>query len=255
MSIKPADRHSTARAFADELGEWLGEEVAGPRISPVRIAATVTLTVLVCTSLFLFWQRRSNSASIRGCMDRAKLMMKEENFGAAAGAYEQALAFEPDNEEAKTGRETAKQALDLQRRLYREAQAAIRAPTLVRLDSFRKVQGDSRNEVTPSAIELRTRSIFDSPVEIPETGDYELIVSASSEGAQAASPEVRFLVDGTPGPRVTVHGDAPFDYRVKMVLALGTRRLGIEFLGDVRAESPGVEPTLRIHGVALRRLK
>jgi hypothetical protein len=111
MAVRTLDRHPTALAFAGELNGWLGEESAVTRISPLRIAATVTVTVLVCSAVFLFWQHRSNSASIREYMDRAARLMKEENFGAAAGAYDQALAFGPGNEEAIRGRESAQQAV------------------------------------------------------------------------------------------------------------------------------------------------
>jgi serine/threonine protein kinase len=261
MSVRALDRHPTALAFAGELNAWLGEESAGTPISPLRIAATVTVTVLVCSAIFLLWQHRSNSASIRGYMDRAARLMKEENFGAAAGAYEQALAFEPGNEDAKRGRETAQQAAEIQRRLVREAQAAIQAsrtlppPSIVHLEAFKQVGNALHNTVSSSVIEFKTNTTFETSVDIPETGEYEILVAASCDAAKGEMARFRVHIDGKPEPEVILLGDAPADYRVKLLLTLGVRRLGIEFTNDFWDEKTGEDRNLRVHGVAFRRLR
>jgi predicted Ser/Thr protein kinase len=261
MALRPQDRHSTALALASQLSEWLGEGKEALRVSPLRIAVTVTATVLVCAGVFLAWQHRTNSAAIRHHLERAEQQLKEENFGAAMSSYELALAVEPGNEDATRGRDTAKTALEIQQRLIREAQETIKssrappAPMIVRLNSFKQVGDALYNQVTPASIEFKTQTIFEAAVTVPETGEYEIIVAASCDPAKGENAHFRIHLDGKPGPEIPLVGAEPADYKVKLTLPFGERRLGIEFTNDFWDEKTGEDRNLRVHGVAIRRIK
>jgi hypothetical protein len=81
--------------------------------------------------------------------------------------------------------------------LYREAHAANLAsrtlppPSIVRLETFKQVGDALHNTVSPSLIEFKTNTTFETSVDVPETGEYEILVAASCARQETARFRVR----------------------------------------------------------------
>jgi len=135
------------------------------------------------------------------------------------------------------------------------ASRALPAPTIVPLGSFRQVGDALYNQVTPAGIEFKSQTMFEAAVTFPETGEYEILVAASCDPAKGENARFRIHLDRKPGPEVALLGAAPADYKAKLTVPFGERRLGIEFTNDFWDEKTGEDRNLRVHGVAFRRVR
>jgi serine/threonine protein kinase len=251
VSLNPADRYPTALAFADQLTDWLGETKEGMRISPFRIAITVTATALLCAAVFLFWQRQSTAASVRRHLERAEQSMKESNFTAALGSYELALAEDRQNEAALSGRDQARRLLETRR----PPPAPVLNPEVVLdLQSFHQDGNDPYNKVTPTMIEFQRNSMFSGDVPVTQDGEYVLTIIASCSAAKGEFAHVRVRVDGRVLAEIALRAEARDSYGLITRLASGTRNLGLEFTNDYFNKKTGEDRNLYVHRVSLRRV-
>jgi len=252
ISLSPADRYPTALAFANQLTEWLGEAKDGMRISPFRIAATVTATALLCAAVFLAWQHLSIAASVRRHLERADQRMKESNFTAALGSFEMAISEDPSNEPARIGRDKARRMLDAAR-----PPTALQQPpeTLLDLSTFHQEGSDEVNTSSPALITFQRNCTFNADVPIAETGEYAVTIAASCTVAKGEFAHLRVRVDGRVLAELSLHTEAREDYGVITRLAAGTRNLGIEFTNDYFDRKKGEDRNLLVHRVSLRRVK
>ncbi len=245
MALRAHDRYSTAQKFAEQLSRWLGEGTPGARISPLRIAITVTVTVLVCAAVFLLWQNQVTSAAVLKHLERGAEMMKTGKFASALGSYEQALALDPSNEEAQRGRDGAHTLME-----------AKPFPTQVlKLDSFKQIGKALYNSISATEIEYKSPGTMETTVGIPDSGEYEVTVAASCQAAKGENARFRLHSDGKPLPEVALRAESAADYKVTIPLVLGERRLAIEFTNDYYDEKTLEDRNLKVHGVSIRRVK
>jgi hypothetical protein len=95
----------------------------------------------------------------------------------------------------------------------------------------------------------------EAKVEVPEDGDYEIVIQASCDPALKEGAKFKVAVDGKQCGKETETSDGePKEYRFATSLKAGEHKLSIEFTNDVYKEGE-YDRNLYVHAVTLKKVK
>jgi len=224
LSKNPAQRHPSARAFADELtasllemqGEATGAvTVSGPRKKPVVLLAGIGAGALaaVVLVLVLLLSGGPDLEKVAASLDRGDQRMREGNYRDAIAAYDQALAEDRGNERAQKGRQDARKRLDQQqeaekrraveaaaeeaRRQEAEKSAAQREDLKKQMEAARRAEEEQQAFLKAQQIKAEEeKRIAEERLKAAEAA-----LKAKEEAAKAAPPvPANPVPPPTPGP-------------------------------------------------------
>ena len=92
-------------------------------------------------------------------------------------------------------------------------------------------------------------------VKVPADGDYEILVTASSQPAQNEHAKFKVTVDAQPaGPETTCTGEEAKDYKITAKLAAGDRKIAVVFTNDVYKQDE-YDRNFFLNGLKIVRVK
>src|SRR5581483_4128992 len=210
IALDPKDRHATAAEFADALTRWLERGRAGGR-GRAR-AWQIAVLAALCASLagILVWNRRE--AGRREAEHRAQLESME--------------------------------------RRIRELNAIAAAPPLVPpLDTFRERHPNQNNSSSAGKISFWAAGLFEADVQVPEAGEYNVVIRAACDEARGEMARFRLTIDDQLVGDVLLTATTAREYALPARLTAGQHRLGIEFTNDFYDAATHEDRNLWIHHV------
>jgi serine/threonine protein kinase len=222
MARDAQERYPTCADLAQALTRWLDEPrergAARPRIGVFAAAAAGALAIAGA----LFWlQHRS-------------LRQREDEMHAHLRATMKKL------EELKTAPAPPPRGYP---------------PFALRLEEFQWYGEGGSNPSSPTVLNYYQNGRFETRVDVPETGEYEVTVKASCDQAKGEFAIFRLSIDGNPEPDTALTSEKARPYTRTLRLTAGWRRLGIAFTNDWWDPQTKEDRNLRVHEVVLRRTR
>ncbi len=223
MAKEPQDRHPTSEAFAQELTRWLGDSPSKSHATPAprswsAFPLAAAAAFLAGVGTLLAWQFRGPDA---GRADAAR-----------GGTFPERAAIE---------------------QRLREAEARAAAPVTIPLEVFKPVKMDYYRLY--DYMHFGSAGVAEAAVTLPETGDYEVVVTAGGPEVAGEFPRFRILVDGRAVGEASLTAGGRAEYRVPARIGVGAHRLGVEFTNDLFEKEKGLDRNLYVYGVVLKRVR
>jgi serine/threonine protein kinase len=213
------DRFTTCSELAQALTAWLEQVPAAKPQARLSVPLVAGIAVLCAILLgLLFWQKTAS--------DRREAELK----ALLAGTQKEIEKLKAPPPPAAS------------------FSVALR-PTDFALD------GTDGGNATATRLNFERNVLFDATATLPETGEYEITVTAGCDAARNEFARFKLYVDGKAVAEVSMTSEKPQDYKVVTRCASGERRIGIRFLNDFWVAEPREDRNLFVHGVVLRRLK
>jgi len=214
IALEPKDRYATAADLSKALAAWLDQGTTTKRrSSPVWQIATLG-ALCVMLGAILVWNKRG--ADRRDTEHAAQIEAMEKRIQAL-----NALAAAP--------------------------------PLAAPLETFKQRVAGTFNESTPARISFWSAGRFDGTVQVPDTGDYDVMVTASCTEAKGEMAKFRLTLDDKLLGDVLLNSTRQEEYRLPARLDKGEHRLGIEFTNDYFDKETREDRNLWIHHIALKR--
>ena len=100
-----------------------------------------------------------------------------------------------------------------------------------------------------------TNGTAEFTVKAPADGDYEIVVTASSQPAQNEHAKFKLTVDGRPaGAETACTGEEAKEYRIAATLAAGDRKIAVSFTNDVYKQDE-YDRNFFLNGLKIVRVK
>jgi len=220
MARDAGDRYATCGELAQALAAWLEQEGRPVGVPPRRSVLHYVGIGVLCAILagVILWQKVAS-----------------------------------DRKEAEMREQLARKLEEIERL---KAPPPPPAPFSVALRPTDFVlDGNDGGNASATRIIFEKNVLFDATAALPETGDYEITVTASCDAARNEFAKFKLYLDGKAVTEVTLRSEKPEDYRVVARCPSGERRIGIRFLNDFWVAEPREDRNLFLHGVVLRRVK
>ncbi len=217
MALNPADRYPTAQALAEDLSRWLDSKSTFRRSKPQRISL-VLVAGAVGGLVFSF-------------------------LGAVLYHHLSKGRPEPPRKEPVAVKSASPSATFMPTEI------------VVPLTSFKPDFEDQYNTVTPTRITFQRPFLFEAPVTLPESGDYEISVVASCDPARNEFARFDLSIDRKVEATFELRAKEPEEYRHTVRISMGPRKLAIKFTNDYYDARTKEDRNLYVHKVILRRIR
>ena len=216
ISLDPKNRYATALELSKALTSWLDQgTTVKRRSSPVWQIATLAALCIVLGAI-LVWNKRA--------------------------------ADRRDSEHAT-------QIEAMEKRIEALNAVAASPPVAAPLETFKQRVANPYNVATAAKLGFWSPGRFDGSIRVAETGDYDVLITASCTEAKGEMAKFRLTLDDKLLADVLLNSTRQQEYPVSAHLDAGEHQLGIEFTNDFYDKETREDRNLFVHHIALKRTR